>query len=107
MGVSRVVNRLKATLQPKPGLLRIVLDVLLVLVCGTWFFGGVAALLFFRPDPDAYACGGPGFADFGCTGGIEAVVGNIIGVIFMACLLGIFLVAFTRLKVRLRDRLHG
>lgn len=88
--------------QPKPGALRIVLDTLGVLVFGGWFFGGIAAVIFAKPDPHRPPCAGPGFADFGCMGGREAVIGKIIFGVFMAGIFILFLISFTRLVNRLR-----
>lgn len=90
--------------KPKPGILRITLDTLGVFVFGGWFFGGIAAVIFTKPDPNVPPCAGPGFADFGCVGGREAVIGSIIYGIFMAGIFILFLIFLMRLVYRLRGR---
>ncbi|HEY9715459.1 MAG TPA: hypothetical protein V6C72_18440, partial [Chroococcales cyanobacterium] len=66
------------------------LDVFWFMVFGFWFwipllydlFTWTSPFLPIHPDPNTYNCGGPGFVDFGCTGGREAIMANIFGITF-------------------------
>lgn len=86
------------------------LDAIGLLIFGTWFLTPILAaesahtsiFLPVHPNPHNYSCGGPGFADYGCAGGTEAVVSNIIGTIFMLMLLGICAVIVARLVDRVK-----
>ena len=90
--------------KPKPGALRIILDTLGILVFGGWFFGGIAVIIFAKQDPSASPCAGPGFVDYGCMGGRDAVIGNSIATVFMAGLFILFLICFVRLVNRVKSR---
>ena len=90
--------------KPKPGILRIIFDTLGIFVFGGWFFGGIAAVILSKPDPNRPPCAGPGPADFGCTGGSEAVIGALIFGVFMAGIFVLFLIFLMRLVNRLKGR---
>lgn len=109
MGSLQAPKRVHTLLRPKPGSVHTVLDVLALLLSGSWLFGWIALATFqlIKPGPNAYPCAGPGVVDFGCTGGTEMVMSVIVGVIFALSLLSIFCVALVhvinRVKGKFRD----
>ena len=82
-------------------------DAVFLVVFGAWFFAPLASWLFQKPDPNAYACAGPGFVDFGCTGGWKALVANVGSWAFSLFLFCVFLVALLRLINRRKNRRNG
>ena len=104
--MSLISRRFKSVLKPaadtKPWF-----DGVVLVIFGSWFFAPIIVWLVRKPDPNAYKCGGPGFADFGCTGGTDAVIANTGAAIFMCFLFLAFFVAFIRLVNRWRGRKHG
>lgn len=91
---------LRGVLHPKPGDKSWV-DVLMLTIFGLWFLAGIISLL--PSGSDGNACDGPGFADFGCTGGREAVIGNMVFGLFVTFLFSVAAVALLRLINRRRD----
>ncbi len=77
-------------------------DVVVLLVFGTWLFTPLFIWLFGNRELDKYPCSGPGFADFGCVGGWEAVVSSVISIIFVLFTLSVILVALNRLLYRMK-----
>lgn len=95
--IKRVLHPEKET-EPKVGL---TFDLLLVIFFGAWALIPVYFWLFDRSDPNlADACGGPGWADFGCAGGTDSVIMTVINVIVWFVVLAIFLVALARITNR-------
>ena len=99
--MSRLTLKLQGAIQPKPDS-KAWVDIMFLVVFGTWFWAFPLALLPGNPTPDADACHGPGFVDFGCTGGTEAVIANVVALLFGAFLFSVFLVALLRLVNRLK-----
>lgn len=96
-------QKLKTALRPVPGS-KVWPDVAMLLLFGTWFFVPTLYMLFHKSDPNEYACSGPGFADFGCTGGWEATVASLVGLVFMFFLFVLFLAPLLRLIHRMKGR---
>lgn len=94
--MAQLKQKLKTVLRPAPDT-KVWPDVFLLIFFGTWFFAPVLYMVLHASTSSAGACSGPGFADFGCTGGWAAAVANTLGVAFMLILFGLFLVPLIRL----------
>ena len=99
--MSRVASTLKGVLYPKSRKGEWI-DISILAIFGTWFLAGITGIIYtlLFAKPDAYACGGPGFADYGCTGGSEAVIASVANVIFLLLLLTISVVSLKRITNR-------
>ena len=89
-------------------------DILLLVVFVPWSLGGIVNLgygiynfFFGARVTTEVACHGPGFADFGCTGGWEAIVANTVGVMFELFILGTSIIVVVRLINRSKGQYNG
>ena len=79
-------------------------DILLLIIFGAWTFIPAWFWLFGKSNPNlADACGGPGWADFGCTGDTDTMWLTIVNVIVWLITLSITLLVVARLINRARN----
>lgn len=103
--MTKADHRLKQLLYPGSETnpwIGVTFEVLLLIIFGAWALIPAYFWLFVKPDPNAYACSGPGPADSGCTGGTDAVVAGMISAIVWLIVFSIFLLALIRLINRMR-----
>jgi hypothetical protein len=94
-----IASRIKELAQPKDEKhprLHAAGDVSVLIFFGLWAVTPAYAFLFDR-SPNRYKCSGPGFVDFGCTGGIEAVIAAVIAAIIWLSVAGIAGIALMRI----------
>ena len=65
---------------------RVLIDAVLIL----FSLGQLLVIAYFNLRPHVNDCSGPGFAD-GCTSGVFGVIGTLIGLLYMAALVVIFI----------------
>jgi hypothetical protein len=96
----RAASNVKRILHPRP-LSKPWGEVILLIFFGPWFMAGVYTLFFVKPNPNPYyACTGPGFSDYGCAGGREATIVEIVNAMLTLFLLAICTVIVLRLVNR-------
>ena len=108
--MAKIANRFKRLLHPGDEVnpwIGILFESLLLIIFGAWSLIPAYVWLFMKPDPNAYKCGGPGWADYGCNGGTEAIIAGVINAFVWLIVTAIFAVAFTRLVNRVRKYLNG
>lgn len=99
--MAKIAARIKGLLQPNSEQ-KAWVDVVFLVLFGSWFTALMANWLFVVVDTSAYKCGGPGFHDFGCAGGWEAVVSAFCGVLLVVFLFAVSFVALSRLLYRFK-----
>jgi hypothetical protein len=98
--MKRPFKKLGRVLNPQPAE-KAWFDLIMLVVFGAWLYSAAAQpWLPLHPQLDMYSCAGPGFVDFGCTGGQEAIIANIVHALFTLFLLAVVIIAVARLTNR-------
>lgn len=80
------------------------LDIILLVLSGSILGAILFGLLSDTSSDSEYSCGGPGPADFGCTGGWEALLAWILVALQILFFAFLFAIAASRLISRIKNR---